>query len=37
MSLDEIDAAFDHSFPREALPEILKVASELTDSFHVAA
>jgi uncharacterized protein (DUF433 family) len=37
MSLDEIDAAFDHAFPREALPEILKVASELTDSFHVAA
>ena len=37
MSLDEIDAAFDHSFPREALPEVLKVASELTDSFHVAA
>jgi uncharacterized protein (DUF433 family) len=37
MSLEEIDAAFDHSFPREALPEILKVASELTDSFRVAA
>ena len=37
MSLDEIDSAFDHSFPREALPEVLKVASELTDSFHVAA
>jgi hypothetical protein len=37
MSLDEIDAAFDHSFPGEALAEVLKVASELTDSFHVAA
>ena len=37
MSLDEIDEAFDHAFPREALPEVLKVASELTDSFHVAA
>jgi uncharacterized protein (DUF433 family) len=37
MSLDEIDSAFDHSFPREALPEVLKVASELTDAFHVAA
>jgi len=37
MSLDDIDAAFDHAFPREALPEVLKVASELTDSFHVAA
>ena len=37
MSLDEIDSAFDHSFPHEALPEVLKVASELTDAFHVAA
>ena len=37
MSLDEIDAAFDHSFPHGAMPEVLKVASELTDSFHVAA
>jgi uncharacterized protein (DUF433 family) len=37
MSLDEIDESFDHAFPREALPEVLKVASELTDSFHVAA
>jgi len=37
MSLDEIDAAFDHAFPHEALPEVLKVASELADSFHVAA
>ena len=36
MSLDEIDSAFDHGFPHEALPEVLKVASELTDSFHVA-
>ena len=37
MSLEEIDAAFDRSFPHEALPEVLKVASELTGSFHVAA
>ncbi|MSV34478.1 MAG: DUF433 domain-containing protein [Bryobacterales bacterium] len=37
MTLDEIDSAFDYSFPHEALPEVLKVASELTDSFHVAA
>ena len=37
MSLNEIDAAFDSSFPHEALPEVLKVASELADSFHVAA
>jgi uncharacterized protein (DUF433 family) len=37
MSLEDIDEAFDHSFPHEALPEVLKVASELTGSFHVAA
>jgi uncharacterized protein (DUF433 family) len=37
MSLDDIDGAFDHAFPHEALPEVLKVASELTDAFHVAA
>ena len=37
MSLEEINDAFDSAFPREALPEVLKVASELADSFHVAA
>jgi hypothetical protein len=37
MSLDDIDQAFDRSFPQEALPEVLKVASELTGSIHVAA
>jgi uncharacterized protein (DUF433 family) len=37
LSRDEIDSAFDHSFPHEALPEVLKVASELTDSYHAAA
>ncbi|HXA65278.1 MAG TPA: DUF433 domain-containing protein [Bryobacteraceae bacterium] len=37
MSPADIDEAFDHAFPREALAEVLKVASELTDSFHVAA
>ena len=37
MSLEEIDEAFDHGFPHEALSEVLKVASELTDAFHVAA
>jgi uncharacterized protein (DUF433 family) len=37
MSLEDIDQAFDSSFPHEALPEVLKVASEVTDSFHVAA
>ena len=37
MTLDDIDESFDHSFPREALPEVLKVASELASSVHVAA
>jgi uncharacterized protein (DUF433 family) len=37
MSLQDIDEAFDHAFPHEALPEVLKVASELAGSFHVAA
>jgi uncharacterized protein (DUF433 family) len=37
MSLDQIDQAFDNAFPHDALPEVLKVASELADSFHVAA
>jgi uncharacterized protein (DUF433 family) len=37
MSLDDIDQSFDHAFPHAALPEVLKVASELADSFHVAA
>jgi uncharacterized protein (DUF433 family) len=37
MLLDDIDEAFDRAFPHEALLDVLKVASELTDSFHVAA
>jgi uncharacterized protein (DUF433 family) len=37
MSLDEIDEAFDCAFPHEALPEVLSVAAELTNSVHVAA
>jgi uncharacterized protein (DUF433 family) len=37
MSVDDIDQSFDCAFPRQALPEVLKVASEFTDSFHVAA
>jgi len=37
MSLDDIDESFGGTFPRQALPEVLKVASEITDSFHVAA
>ncbi len=36
MSLKDIDEAFDRAFPHEALPEVLKVASELTDYLHVA-
>jgi len=34
MSVEEINDSF---FPAEALPEVLKVASELAGSFHVAA
>ncbi len=37
MTLKDIDESFDHTFPREALPEVLKVAAELADSIHVAA
>ena len=37
MSLEDIDQSFGHAFPHDALPEVLKVASELTGSFHVAA
>jgi hypothetical protein len=37
MSLDDIDQSFGGDFPRQALPEVLKVASEITGSFHVAA
>ncbi|MEK7408264.1 MAG: DUF433 domain-containing protein [Acidobacteriota bacterium] len=37
MTLEDIDESFDHSFPHNALPEVLKVAAELATSFHVAA
>ncbi|MCU1236715.1 MAG: hypothetical protein JWP63_4682 [Candidatus Solibacter sp.] len=37
MSLEEINESFGSSFPPEALPEVLMVASELAGSFHVAA
>jgi uncharacterized protein (DUF433 family) len=37
MSLDDIDQSFACAFPRQALSEVLKVASEFTGSFHVAA
>jgi hypothetical protein len=36
MSADEIEQTYG-PFPREAIPEIMKVASELLDSEHVAA
>lgn len=36
MSFEEIEDTYD-SVPREALPEILRVASEILDSPHVAA
>jgi uncharacterized protein (DUF433 family) len=37
MSLSDIDEAFAHAFPHAALGEVMKVASEFTGSFHVAA
>ena len=37
MTLQDIDESFDHAFPHEALPEVLKVAAELAGSVHVAA
>ena len=37
MSLEDIDEAFRGGFPHAALPEVLKVAAEFADSFHVAA
>ena len=29
MTLADIDESFDHTFPHEAMPEVLRVASEL--------
>jgi hypothetical protein len=37
MSLHDIDDAFDRAFPHEVLPEVLKVAAEVTNSVHSAA
>jgi len=37
MTLDDIDESFERTFPREALSEVLMVASELAGSTHVAA
>jgi uncharacterized protein (DUF433 family) len=36
MSAEEIEESYG-SFPREAIPEVLRAASELLDSLHVAA
>ena len=37
MTLEDIDQSFDHTFPHDALPEVLKIASELVGAVHVAA
>jgi uncharacterized protein (DUF433 family) len=37
MTLDDMNAAYNNAIPPDALIEVLKVASELTESFHVAA
>jgi uncharacterized protein (DUF433 family) len=37
MSLEDIDGAFAHAFPHDALPEVFKVASELADSLNAVA
>jgi uncharacterized protein (DUF433 family) len=37
MTLDDINEAYDNVLPQDALSEVLQVASELTESFHVAA
>ena len=37
MTLTGIGEAFDYSISQQTLSEVLRVASELTESFHVAA
>ena len=37
MTLQDVDESFDHTFPHEALSEVLKVAAELANTIHVAA
>jgi uncharacterized protein (DUF433 family) len=37
MTLDDINETYDLALPSEVLFEVLQVASELTESFHVAA
>lgn len=36
MTLDDINEAYNHVLSPDALSEVLQVASELTESFHVA-
>ena len=36
MTVADINESFDNAFPPEALPEVLKVASELASAVHVA-
>jgi uncharacterized protein (DUF433 family) len=36
MTLEDIDESFERAFPREALSEVLKVASELAAGAHLA-
>ena len=37
MTIEDINESFDQAFPPEAVPEVLKVASELASKAHVAA
>ncbi len=37
MTLEDINEAYTHVLAPDALSEVLQVASELTESFHVAA
>jgi uncharacterized protein (DUF433 family) len=37
MGIEDINEAYGGIFPPEALPEVLRVASELTDAANVAA
>jgi uncharacterized protein (DUF433 family) len=37
MTLDDINEAYNHVLSQGASSEVLQVASELTESFHVAA
>ncbi len=37
MTVDDINAAYDNVIGPESLSEVLKVAAELTEAFHVAA